>query len=226
MRGYIICVCLIILGLLATSATAAPKTKVPSWDDYFKSDQTGPLPQGDPSYQGAVTLWSDGTMTPSGQYLHIHQPYDMTNSKDIVLSNYAKDYGLVYASATVKSFLEATARQMRTQMKDTALRIPVFSLYADLPVPIKERDENVLSVYFGVYIQSSHSDESSDEQSHAMPFPDAFLTFRGVQDSDNPNTPMNDISQEGFLYQRFSELFSEQANRSKQSNARPSANQT
>ena len=126
MRGSIICVCLIILGLLATSATAAPKTKVPSWDDYFTSDSSGPLPQSDPSYRGAVTLWSDGTMTPSGQYLHIHQPYDMTNSKDIVLSNYAKDYGLVYASATVKSFLEATARQMRTQMKDTALRIPVF----------------------------------------------------------------------------------------------------
>ena len=193
--------------LLASSfAYAAPDSfDSPEWQSFFQKDSTTTLPKGDPNAQGAVSLWMDDDSSWNSKYLQIKSPFNLAYDKDIVLSNYAKDYGLVYASETVKQFLDATVQEMRKIVGDHGISVPVFMLYPELPIPMKEEDENIFGLTLGVFLNTGNG---------AIPFPDAYLTGSGIQDSDAQDTAMNDINEVGFRYHQFSQYLQDKSKKS------------
>ena len=197
MHKFLRMACLAGLILAPFLATAAPSAYNSSeWEAFFNNSKASSLPKGEPGTAGAVHAWyEDAFPYTCGRYFQVDSPLDMSDSTEIALSNYAKDYGMVYTSKTAKSFLDATLRQMRSLTKNETVVIPVFALYPKLAIPMIEEDENIFGVSLGVYQYTDNG---------PVAFPDTYLTGSGVQDSDARDTPMNEINKEGYRYALFS----------------------
>lgn len=197
MHKFLRMTCLAGLILTPFLAMAAPSAYNDSeWEVFLNDSKTTTIPKGEPNTAGAVRAWFEDVFPyTSGRYFQIDSPLNMSESRDIAISNYAKEYGMLYTSKTAKTFLEATVKKMRELVQDESVVIPVFALYPKLAIPMFEEDENIFGISFGVY---QHTDDGP------VSFPDTYLTGSGVQDSDARETPMNDINEMGYQYALFS----------------------
>ena len=200
MRWYIGVICFISLLLISYNVWAEPDfSNASQWASFFENEQTATLPPGTPMDKGYVSRWLDKPKYRNSDYLHIYAPNDMTDSTVITLSNYAKDYRMIYSGNTVKSFLEATANQMRSLTHDPQITLPVFSLISDLAMPIKRGDKNTLGAVMGVYVI---------QNGKSVNYPNVLIQADGVMDSDSPTTDMKKFNEDGFIYYQFMEYYS------------------
>ena len=200
MRWYVGVICFISLLLISYNVWAEPDfSNASQWASFFENDQTATLPSGTPMDKGYVSRWLDKPTYRSSDYIHIYAPNDMSDSTVITLSNYAKDYRMIYTGNTVKSFLEATASQMRSLTHNSQIKLPVFSLISDLPMPIKSGDKNTLGAVMGIYII---------QDGKSVDAPNVLVKADGTMDSDSPNTDMKKFNEEGFKYYQFLEYYS------------------
>ena len=199
MRSYIAIICFVCMLLINCNSWAEPDfSNASQWTSFFETDKTATLPPGIPMDKGYVTRWLDKEIYRSSDYVHIYSPVDMSGAGEITLSNYAKDYRMIYTGNTVKSFLEATAEQMRSLTHDSHIKLPVFSLMADLPMPIETGDKNTLGAVMGIYIV---------QNGKSVDYPNVQITNDGVLDSDDPKTKMRRYNEDGFKYYQFIEYY-------------------
>lgn len=109
--------------LLFTSgiAWAEPVYDNPSWKEFIEKNNPH-VPDGFPIGKGCISQ-----MNPT-QVAQVHNPYDMTKDKSIVLSQTAIQQESVYASQTQVDFLHAMSDKLKEITKDKNIQIPIDAL--------------------------------------------------------------------------------------------------
>lgn len=143
---------LMFIPAIASSAPVSSSYDDPAWADYLEKGKTATVPDGFPTGPAAVSSYYGSGFWPDG-YIQITDPVDMSQSDGIAMAESAKINGRVYASETMKNFLDAVVANMRKLSKNNALNVPVQELFfAPGTVPMRMLADAATTVEFGAYI--------------------------------------------------------------------------
>ena len=166
----------IALALLFSSTTvwAEPIYDNPAWKAFIEKPDSN-VPDGFPIGKGCISQ-----INPT-QVAQVHNPYDMTKEKSIVLSQTAINREYVYASQTQVDFLHAMSDKLKEITKDKTIQIPVEELNHNTleypPLQFKHpqiirlgwfgmKNGNSVVVKNGVYILKNNKITDNDARRH------------------------------------------------------------
>lgn len=143
---------LLFIPAIAGAAPTPSTYDDPVWSDYLEKGKTAKVPEGIPTGPGAVSGCYGSGFWPDG-YIQIIDPVNMSQHDGILMAESAKVNGRVYASETMKLFLDAVVTNVRKLSKNSDLQVPVQELFfAPGSVPMRILADETTSVEFGAYI--------------------------------------------------------------------------